>query len=54
VGSAATPTPDPDGFFNGDFFVAHAFAWQMGIMTDLGSLPGNNNVSNATWINEPG
>jgi probable HAF family extracellular repeat protein len=56
VGSADTATPDPDGFFNGDFFVAHAFAWQNGVTTDLGALgavPGNN-VSNASWISETG
>jgi probable HAF family extracellular repeat protein len=56
VGSADTATPDPDGFFNGDFFVAHAFAWQNGVTTDLGALgavPGND-VSNASWISETG
>jgi probable HAF family extracellular repeat protein len=56
AGSGDTPTPDPDGFFNGDFFVAHAFAWQDGVTTDLGALGAvpSNNVSNATWISETG
>jgi probable HAF family extracellular repeat protein len=56
VGAADTQTADPDGFFTGDSFVAHAFARQKGVTTDLGALgavPGNN-VSNANWIAETG
>ena len=56
VGTADTPSPDPDGFFTQDFFIAHAFARQKGVTTDLGALgpvPGIN-VSNANWIAETG
>jgi probable HAF family extracellular repeat protein len=37
----------------GDCFVAHAFRWKDGIMTDLGALPGGGS-SAATWINDHG
>jgi len=53
VGQAATATPDPtcgdpDCFFN------HAYRWQNGVLTDLGTLQGLNSAvsSIATWIND--
>jgi hypothetical protein len=33
-----SPTADPDGFLTGGFFVAHAFARQNGVTTDLAAL----------------
>ncbi len=46
LGSAATTTPDADyplfnPFGSLDIDLLHAFAWQHGHLTDLGSLPGN-------------
>jgi probable HAF family extracellular repeat protein len=55
VGQAATATPDPtcsdpDCFFN------HAYRWQDGQLSDLGTLQGFNSAlsSVATWINNHG
>ena len=57
TGSADTPVPDPYSpncfFFTGDCFVTHAFRWDHGIRTDLGTLPGVNS-SQGTSINELG
>jgi uncharacterized membrane protein len=57
VGGAATSAPDP--FPNSCFanpgniapscFASHAFQWQKGVQTDLGTLPGGAN-SLAMWI----
>jgi probable HAF family extracellular repeat protein len=55
VGFADTATPDPFPPFCyiPDCFVAHAFKWEKGIKTDLGTLPGG--VSSAAfWINAHG
>ena len=59
VGAAATSIPSPgnsntaiceglDGILP---FVFHAFKWQDGVVTDLGTLPGPDNCSVATSIN---
>jgi probable HAF family extracellular repeat protein len=57
VGSADTSIPDPDpncqpGVPVGDCFLSHAFQWQNGVLTDLGTLPGGQNNSYANWISD--
>jgi probable HAF family extracellular repeat protein len=62
VGAAATPIPSPqnsntsicEGIDGNTPFVFHAFMWQDGVVTDLGSLPGPDNCSVATSVNEDG
>ena len=51
VGAADTSIPDPTCF--NDCNILHAFAWQKGALTDLGTLPGGAN-SIAFWVNEQG
>ena len=51
VGGADTSLPDPTCFV--DCNILHAFEWQNGLLTDLGTLPGGAN-SMAFWINEHG
>jgi len=55
VGQADTPTPDPysPNCFNNDCYVSHAFQWQRGVLTDLGTLPGGYS-STAGWITAGG
>ncbi len=58
VGEADTPTSNPyypngNPFVGGSQYVGHAFSWQDGSLTDLGSLPGGLN-SGAVWINNAG
>jgi probable HAF family extracellular repeat protein len=55
TGFAETTTPDPysPNCFLTDCFVAHAFEWQRGRLTDLGALPGVNN-SGTNWISNSG
>lgn len=55
AGWADTAALDPDSpnCFEEDCFVAHAFRWQQGVLTDLGVLPGGGS-SNAEGINEQG
>jgi probable HAF family extracellular repeat protein len=62
VGGSATSTPTTptsNGFICGGLdgtvpFVDHAFKWQDGDVTDLGTLPGGGNCSVATSINARG
>jgi probable HAF family extracellular repeat protein len=55
VGWADTPTPDPfpSFCFDPDCFVAHAFQWKYGQLTDLGTLA-EGWSSQATWISKNG
>src|SRR5262249_33910160 len=49
VGGADTSVYDPEC----DCYVSHAFKWEEGVLTDLGTLPGGNN-SFAAAINDNG
>jgi probable HAF family extracellular repeat protein len=57
TGSEDTPVPDPYSplcfGFTASCFVTHAFRWEDGLLTDLGTLPGVNS-SQGTAINERG
>jgi probable HAF family extracellular repeat protein len=55
AGWAETPIPDPyaPNCLDPDCFVPHAFQWQNGILTDLGTLAAGTG-SFAAWINERG
>src|SRR5438132_8430280 len=56
VGQAETATPDPfsPDCFNPYCLAGHAFRWQDGVLTDLGTLEGvNSNLSSvANWIKD--
>ena len=58
VGQAATATVDPNfpNCGDPDCFINHAYRWQDGVLTDLGTLQGLNNElgSIALWINDRG
>jgi probable HAF family extracellular repeat protein len=56
AGAAETSTPDPyaPNCQNQDCLVMHAQKWQNGIVTDLGTLPGVNLSSGASWISTNG
>jgi probable HAF family extracellular repeat protein len=57
AGIAETPNPDPyspNCLFTGDCFLAHAFLWHNGVLTDLGALPGAGNSSFAYASNDRG
>src|SRR6266849_7807421 len=49
----STPDPFPDFCFNPDCFVSHAFQWQSGVLTDLGTLAAGWS-SSALWISGNG
>jgi probable HAF family extracellular repeat protein len=56
TGYADTTGPDPyapDGCWDGDCIVAHAFRWKDGKLTDLGVVDGGPN-SETNWISENG
>lgn len=55
VGGADTGRPDPypPSFFSPDGHILHAFKWNNGALTDLGTLPGGYS-STAYWVNERG
>ena len=54
TGTAETSMPDPGGLcVTSDCFVAHAFRWRNGVMTDLGALP-DNLSSSGTMISTNG
>jgi probable HAF family extracellular repeat protein len=55
TGSADTSISDPNApsCLSPDCFVSHAFKWQKGSLTDLGSLPGVN-TSFGSWISGNG
>src|SRR6266571_331270 len=55
AGTADTSTPDPNApnCFNADCFLSHAFRWEDGVLTDLGTLPGGN-FSGANAVNARG
>ena len=58
VGQAETATPDPfsPNCFNPYCLASHAFRWQDGVLTDLGTLEGVDSdlSSGANWINDRG
>lgn len=54
VGEADTSVPDLDAPNCPGCFVGHAQKWSNGVVTDLGTLPGLNNSSNAIWISTNG
>ena len=59
AGTADISTPDPnvanpDLCLNPDCFLSHAFQWQNDVLTDLGTLAGFDNFSEANVINERG
>src|SRR6266849_6638941 len=49
----STPDPFPSFCFNPDCFVSHAFQWQGGVLTDLGTLAAGWS-SSAFWISGNG
>src|SRR5207253_2849456 len=51
IGIADTLLPDPA--CPSDCFIGHAFRWEKGVLTDLGTIPGGNN-SDAVWLNSLG
>ena len=55
VGGADTANPDPftPNCLAPSCFVQHAFKWQNGVLSDLGTLPGGSG-SSAFWINNGG
>ena len=55
-GCAGTPLSDPNSsmfWWSADGTICHAFLWENGALTDLGSLSGTNN-SGAAWISSNG
>ncbi|PYX05429.1 MAG: hypothetical protein DMG85_15380 [Acidobacteria bacterium] len=51
IGVGDTSVLDP--LCSSDCFIGHAFRWEKGVLTDLGTIPGGNN-SDAVWLNSLG
>jgi probable HAF family extracellular repeat protein len=57
AGESELNIPDPFGpnfCQDGDCLVQHAQKWRNGVMTDLGTLPGVDLSSGATWVSDNG
>jgi probable HAF family extracellular repeat protein len=56
AGEAEASIPDPYAPHcqNGDCLIQHAQRWRNGVVTDLGTLPGTNLNSGATWVSASG
>jgi probable HAF family extracellular repeat protein len=54
AGQAETAIPDPYPYCNQDCLVQHAQKWQNGVVSDLGTLPGTDLSSGATWVSRNG
>jgi probable HAF family extracellular repeat protein len=56
AGGAETSIPDPyaPNCEDGDCLVVHAQRWRNGVVTDLGTLPGTNLNSGASWVSASG
>jgi probable HAF family extracellular repeat protein len=56
IAEADTTIPDPfaPNCLQGTCLVNHAIAWQNGVQTDLGALPGGNNSSISFGVNDQG
>src|SRR5664279_4864154 len=55
AGQAETSIPDPFAPYCGeDCLVQHAQRWRNGVVTDLGTLPGTNLSSGASWVSASG
>src|SRR5437867_3216247 len=56
AGEADTAIPDPHApnCQNPDCFVQHAQEWRHGVVIDMGTLPGVNLSSGASWVSDNG
>lgn len=54
-GDTSAPDPYFPNCFDSDCYLAHAFRWRHGLLTDLGALPGDNNsamnaINDRGWV----